>query len=225
MTPLEFLQSIPHVDGLGTPGNVENPFLFDATESELDAFIMVCMVVAGKNARIQQDKLWLFMSNLGYDPGTPGLLNHLHEMSGEELERELRNVRMGQYRRLVRGLKYFADLRVNGGLNLRTCLREDLTAIPGIGLKTASFFLLYTRLGIADMACLDTHILKFMRDSGLDASAPSNTPVPDRYLELERKFVDLCAEAGRTVPSVDFDIWSFYSTKQNGSVPHSSQPG
>lgn len=199
----------------GKPGTVDNPYLFDASDTELDWFMLVCMVVAGKNARVQQAKLWAFFRDLGYPPDSPEWLPAINLMDGTELDARLRAVGMGQYARLVRGMKTFARLRVEGGLDLRTCAREDLVKLPGVGLKTATFFLLYTREELRDMACLDTHILKFLRDSGLAPDAPVSTPAPRKYFKLERLFTDLCKEVGRRPAEIDFEIWSFYRNKQN----------
>jgi len=225
VTPLEFLQTIGTAEGAGRPGSVENPHLFDGSDDELDLFMLTCMVVAGKNARIQQGKLWELMRYIGWIPGAPNPMALLHAMGSTGLRSALQHVRMGQYRRLTHAINTFACLRVGGCLNLRTCTRDDLVRLlPGVGLKTASFFLLYTRRGLKGVACLDTHILKFMRDSGLDTGAPKNTPQGPKYLALEKKFTELCEAAGKQVPDVDFDIWSYYSNKNNGTIPHSGKP-
>ena len=214
MTPLEFLKSLPVVEGEGRPGTVLNPYLFDATDEELKWFMLVCMVVAGKNARVQQDKLWQFFNRMGYMPNDPDWMRHINEMADYELLGLLRDVKMGQYTRLVKSIKTLA-CRVEGGqLDLRACTRADLVDLPGVGLKTASFFMIYTQEKLKGVACLDTHILKFIRDSGLDPAAPNSTPAPIRYLELERRFTALCEEAGRPVAEADFDIWSYYSNKK-----------
>lgn len=100
------------------------------------------------------------------------------------------------------------DVMVNSNLNLKTCTVDDLQAIPGIGPKTARFFLLHTRPD-AMVACLDTHILKFLRINGHDA--PVSTPSGKRYLELERIYLDMCVRNGWNPAEKDIQIWRTFS--------------
>jgi hypothetical protein len=192
-------------------GNVLNPFIYDEPIAKLDMFVFTGLVVAGKPAEVQQKKLRLFFRriciNEEHDEWTIGFAERPHSWVMEALE----FVRMGQYTRISKGMEAYAAARVQG-LDPRTCGREDLTAIPGIGMKTASFFLLFSRRDIKGIACLDTHILKFMREEmGIDA--PKATPSGRKYLELEKQFVSYCEQLGVAVAEKDFEIWKRYRTK------------
>ncbi|NJO62828.1 MAG: hypothetical protein HC836_32775 [Richelia sp. RM2_1_2] len=80
------------------------------------------------------------------------------------LEGELRRARIGQYARLVRLLTEV----MNRNICLRTCSVEDLESLPGIGPKTARFFILHTRLD-QTYAVLDVHIMRWLNEEGYEA--------------------------------------------------------
>jgi thermostable 8-oxoguanine DNA glycosylase len=116
---------------------------------------------------------------------------------------------MGQYTRIARAIHHLVRRVFAGTLDLRTCERDELMfAVPGIGRKTASFFILFSRPGVRDIACLDTHVLMFLRERKLARKIPTSTPQSRKsYLRLEAVFTRLCARLGRPVAEVDFDIW------------------
>src|SRR5262249_19108042 len=87
----------------------------------------------------------------------------------EALARPLEEERTGLHRQKARTI----SLVLRSGLDLRRCSREDLLRIPGVGWKTASLFLLYSRRD-QRLACLDAHVLRHLRSRGV--RAPSMTP-------------------------------------------------
>jgi len=96
----------------------------------------------------------------------------------------------------------------NKGLMLRTCTLEQLMEIKGVSHKTANFFLTHSREDY-DYPVLDTHILKFLRDCGVDA--PMATPSsPKRYKELAEEFMRHVPE-GCSVADYDLYLWRKYS--------------
>jgi thermostable 8-oxoguanine DNA glycosylase len=92
--------------------------------------------------------------------------------------------------------------------NLKSVTRDELSSIWGIGMKTASCFIMHSRPD-AKCAGLDTHVLKYLRDQGIEA--PSSTPTSrKKYLELEQKFLGL-VPSSKTPAEFDLDIWLEYS--------------
>lgn len=87
---------------------------------------------------------------------------------------------------------------------LRTCDAEDLESFPGIGPKTARFFLLHSRPDV-ECAVLDRHILRWM---GQYMKVPNATPTGERYRELERAFLSHARRLGKTPAQLDLDIWN-----------------
>ena len=108
--------------------------------------------------------------------------------------------------------KTFLDLSVSG-LCLRTCTAEDLERIYGIGMKTSRCFILHSREN-AQYAGLDTHILKYLRASGVPG-VPYSTPSSKKmYLMLERAFLQLSDAAGVAPAVLDLEVWNSYSKKE-----------
>jgi len=145
------------------PSNVTNP---SRTPAELEEFLLFCVVVAGKNADQQARKLDRFLRGR-----RPFDLIRASDRDGT-LEARLREVRLGKYSLLGRCFREVS----RSGANLRTCMWEDLTRFPGIGIKTAKFFVLHSRPGEMH-GVLDTHVLGWMRDRWAPAG-PRTLAVP-----------------------------------------------
>jgi thermostable 8-oxoguanine DNA glycosylase len=81
--------------------------------------------------------------------------------------------------------------------------REFLASCPGIGLKSASWLL--RNCGLAEeLAILDVHVLRVMRESGrLGAGALGD------YEALERAFLAWCAELGAEPAGFDLLLWEW----------------
>lgn len=180
---------------------------YDRNDVDLQVFWLFAGCVAGKTAKTISAALDRFLVSLpGHSP-LPFRRVYRAVVEGT-LERRLRDARLGQYRKLTR------FMTESLALDLRTATVEDLEAIHGVGPKTARFFLMFTREN-ARYAALDTHILKFLRASGIEA--PRSTPSPGRrYRELELEFLKLVPNH-LTPAEFDLAIWTYYSG--NGSQP------
>ena len=208
-------------------GTVDNPFLYDAPVNELEQFILVNMFVAGKNASIQQVKLDQFIGCVRRDLGgdivdTLGVLSAIHNcLTTAEVNDKvlgwLKEVKAGQYTRLTHGIIQLAESIGSGKINLKTCDRSGLVRIKGIGYKTASMFLMYTRRRLT-VACLDTHILKYLREETKVQNVPMATPsFRPEYRRLENEFISIARNLNKSVAELDFEIWSRYRQKVNTS--------
>jgi hypothetical protein len=191
-------------------GTVDNPLLpKNATDSQLQRFALLGPFVAGKNATVQQRKLDRFLSDLRSlapdEHQTPfECLSYVRKLEGDAgVRRLLEEHRVGQYDRLTKAILHFLDAE----WDLRNCTRDQLVSTPGISFKTASFFLMFSR--DADMACLDVHLLRWMRNHPeFPDDIPLQTPPARRYLKLERLFLDHCVRENRRPYELDFEIWS-----------------
>jgi hypothetical protein len=132
------------------PSNVTNPA---RTPAELEEFLLFCVVVAGKNADQQARKLERFLG--GRRP-----FAFIRECDREGgLGARLRETRLGKYSLLARSFRELS----RSGADLATCTWEELTRFPGIGIKTAKFFILHSRAKEMH-GVLDTHVLGWMRE-------------------------------------------------------------
>lgn len=104
---------------------------------------------------------------------------------------------------------------VNAKLDLWTCTPDDLETIPGFGMKTSRFFILHTQEN-ARCACLDTHILQWLKYY-TDEDVPKSTPSRGKYLRLEKMFLNIADAMGIHPAILDIRIWN----KQRGSESES----
>lgn len=182
---------------------------FKRTPAELEEFMLFSIAVAGKGAFQQAQKLEAFLApwrERGYTPF--GALRTM-DMDGS-MTFFLRSVKIGQYNRIgtaYRGLAHF--FRYNDDSMRYHPLAETdvkhLEVIKGIGMKTARFFAMHTRPH-QQYACLDTHILKWLGAKG--HIVPKTTPQGDKYLALEKVFLDYCSQAGKLPADMDLEIWN-----------------
>jgi thermostable 8-oxoguanine DNA glycosylase len=64
----------------------------------------------------------------------------------------------------------------------------------------------------ARIACLDTHVLKWL-SYYTGQEIPKQTPTKNKYLELEKFFLNICDVMKTTPAELDLKIWN----KQRGS--------
>ena len=176
---------------------------------ELEEFLLFCIVVAGKNADQQARKLHDFLR--GAEP-----FRLIRSMRNGQLESNLRRVKLGKYALLAEAFRRLA----REPIDLRRCPWEELLRFPGIGIKTAKFFVLHSRCGERH-AVLDTHVLSWMRERLGQAGArgpslPRHSPQnPATYRFWETVYFGLVLEHRRgrsfTGPidwaQVDLDLW------------------
>jgi thermostable 8-oxoguanine DNA glycosylase len=179
---------------------------FNRTREELEELLLFCLIVAGKTAAIQARKLEEFLNTkpakiIQFSPFE--LIEYF--LSQKLLLKQLQRVKMGQYNRLEKAFKEVINLDVFN------CNIQQLESIPGIGPKTARFYLLHSRPN-QKIAVLDTHVLKWLREE-LKLEAPKSTPSSKKYLELEVAFLKYCQDNGKDPATFDLEIWNKYSSK------------
>jgi hypothetical protein len=194
--------------------DVYNITNFNYSDSELEEFLMVAIAVCGKKAIVQSKKvhelITLCRNYLGHYNSSPfELLLDVDEGSGDLLSM-LKTVKIGQYDRIYNAYMEIAEDLSDGLVNLRTCSIDYLESIKGIGPKTSRFFLLHSRPH-QNLAVLDTHILSFMSDKGVNV--PKNTPSGKKYYELESWFLNYCKSINKNPAEADLEIWKRYSKK------------
>jgi thermostable 8-oxoguanine DNA glycosylase len=172
---------------------------FERSQEELEEFFVFCVLVAGKTAVIQSKKQEEAKEVFERKLSMTGSWFELLKASSEQLICEvLKEVKMGQYKRLAPCLKKASEL------NLQTCSLEELEAIPGIGMKTSRFFLLHSRKDFP-AAALDTHIVSWLLE---ECGIAGNINTKQGYLKLEQAFLDECIRRAVSPAELDLTVWS-----------------
>lgn len=186
------------------PVNLTN---FGRTVPELEEVALFAVLVAGKNAMTTVKMLDRFLQHTHqvHCLSTWQPFQSVRPYSERVLSAMLRSFGFGCYTSKAKSVHQL----VHGGLDLRTCSLEDLVAVHGVGFKTANMFLMHTRRGYR-ACCLDTHILKYLRDRGFDVPKASPQSAK-KYREVQDIFLGVADEMGVDPTELDLRIWREYS--------------
>lgn len=195
------------------PYNITN---YDRTEEELQLFLLFCIVVAGKTAYIQAEKLEQFLLSVNERLMMSENVSPFQSIRSAEqhgiLFEEIKLAKLGQYKKIYSGFKYISEHE----FDLSRMTPKILEEIPGVGMKTSRFFLLHSDKFYKDqIAILDTHILKFIKEN-IDDRAPKSTPViPLTYRFWEERFLNWCKQNNKNVADFDLEVWKKYARTKN----------
>ncbi|MBU0959147.1 MAG: hypothetical protein KKB31_04335 [Nanoarchaeota archaeon] len=175
---------------------------------ELEENILFWVLAAGKDSKIIARGLNNLLEEVGRDVSPfEALRRYQGDLSGL-----IKRNGIGCYTqkaKTVSGLIF-------SGIDLKNCGVEDLERIWGVGRKTSRCYVMHTRRE-ARVAGLDVHILKFLKEMGVNT--PSRTPGSAKeYSRLEEVFLHFVPK-GMSVAEFDLFIWNIYS--RNGD-PSSS---
>lgn len=188
------------------PAEVTN---YNRTQYELEEFILFCINVAGKKSAIEAPKLEVFIERAKDITKESTPFNCIKKL-----------IKLGRLNEIMHWAKlspyaqrynsYVAAAKIK---DLQTVTLNRLLQVPGIGLKTARFFLSHSREDF-DEPMLDTHILRFLRDQGY-VDAPKSTPSNENtYHYFANTFKDIARQLGKSVTDLDLEIWKQYSKTQ-----------
>ena len=177
---------------------------FNRTKAELELFAIFAVCVAGKGSQQTADKVNHHFREIQTPTEQLTPFEGVRAMKDLKLlSAWLQMTKLGQYTRIYNALLGLIKL------DLKTCTVEDLESVHGIGPKTARFIIMHSRPN-QRLATLDTHILRWMRDQGIDT--PKATPQSQKlYKELEQKFLTLCDKCAILPSQLDLKIWKQYS--------------
>lgn len=180
------------------PSNITNYYL---TDYGLQEILIFWICVAGKTAATIAKAVDKLLNELEGD--TP--FKKIKQFGQENLPDRLKECGIGCYTLKAKSIWTL----INTDIDLRTCTLEDLEKIPGIGRKTSRGFVMHSRPD-SNCACLDVHILKFLRDKGHDV--PNSTPGSKKLYEgLEKLFIEYAKEANKPVADFDLEVWKRYA--------------
>lgn len=191
-----------------------NPVKYDRSDAGLQAWMLFCVMVAGKGAAQTKAALTRFLSKTAITPFA--YIQKLESQESSSLLNAVVDARAGQYGKLT---KSFRILAAHGTDWLRTCSVAELESVHGIGMKTSRFFVLSTRVN-ARHAALDTHLLKELRTADAkpflqaynlhETVIPMATPPKGLYLKLEKVVLDMADAKGMTPAAFDYEVWYKY---------------
>lgn len=176
---------------------------YNLTTAQLQERLLWWLFAAGHNAMSAAKGIDRFLERIkksARSGDTP--FRQMVSMRWNEVVSILEHSGLGCWRIKSRTIKEL----IEANLDLKTCSIEELESIHGIGAKTARCFVLHSRKGVDNIACLDTHILKYMKEQGVDV--PKSTPTKRKYLELEKEFLKLHKESNMTLAEFDLMIWN-----------------
>jgi hypothetical protein len=194
------------------PAEVTN---YNRTQSELQEFILFCINVAGKKSSIEAPKLEVFLERAKDVASKHRKSELMKDSSPFDSIRAL--IMLGRLNEIMHWAKlspyaqrYNSYVAVSKIKDLQSVSLNRLLQVPGIGLKTARFFLSHSREDF-DEPMLDTHILRYLRDQG-HADAPKSTPSNENtYFYFANIFKNIARQLGKSVTDLDLEIWKQYS--------------
>jgi hypothetical protein len=184
----------------------QNIVRYDYTDAELQELLIFSVCVAGKKASTIAPRVHEVCGWSTHPFGILKLLSVCLEPFGCGLAGILKDAGIGCFNQKAETIQQILD----SGIDLRTCSVGDLENIKGIGPKTARFFIMSSRKNVR-FATLDTHVLRFLRDKGINA--PKSTPSGKKYLTLEQEYLKMVPD-DKTPAEFDLQIWKQYSNKK-----------
>ena len=201
-----FYQMYILVFAMITPTNITN---YNRTQAELEEFLLFAILVAGKTAKTQAEKLEAFLKSkkhVGLPSDTTPFQYLIYLTNLQDMVSPMKVHKLGQYNRIEKAFR--GILQFQGKLD--SVNLEELESVSGIGSKTSRFFLLHSRPD-QKIAVLDTHILKYMNERGYEG-IPKVTPSDKKkYRKIEEDFLYECRILKKSPAELDLEIWKSYS--------------
>lgn len=175
---------------------------YNRNVEQLLTFLMWCTVTPGKRSDVITPRFNAMFS----ETNKPQDVIKKH---GKSIRSLLEKNGIGQYDRILKAWKAIRNIKPIG--QLKTITRPELMTIPGIGPKTASFFIVHSRKW-QEIAVLDVHILKHLQKIFPKFDIPDVTPQDlDTYEQVEALFLGLACQLNMSPAQLDTQIWQRYS--------------
>lgn len=184
---------------------------FNRDDHALQEFWLFCVAVAGKKATMIAAKVDEFLKDRN-EAELP--FDYVRRLIAEgRLVERMNAVKIGKYALLEKAWGFTVS---HDGPDLRTASADTLQSIHGVGFKTSRFFILHSRAS-AEVAVIDTHVLKFLKTKR--HRVPASIPVGPEYLRLERLMLGYARKAGMTMADFDLSVWKHYASKGEHELP------
>lgn len=179
----------------------------DYSDEELEELFVFCVCVAGKTAKTIAPRVHK-MAEMSKQKHK-GLFRFI-DMNRLGLPYYLHKLGIGCYSQKCTALWGAID-KFKNIQAIRKASVSDLESVSYIGPKTARFFYM-AHTNSNNYAALDTHILKFLKDNGVQ-NVPKNTPRGNTYIRLEKEYLKLVPKPF-TAAEFDNIVWNKYESKK-----------
>lgn len=187
------------------------------TKAQKEKFLLFCVLCAGKSSDVMAEKLEQLLEPVNSSgprfelKATP--LNYLvNLLRNGRLREVLEKHKIGKYKLLTDFVEFLYPVVSD---KVTEWDRDGLVLAPGISYKTAS---LYRTHCFGDkIACLDTHVLRWLRVQGFKGvpkASPSNW---DTYRHWENVFLGECYKREVEPNHFDLDLWKQATTKSQST--------
>ena len=184
---------------------------YNRNKSQLQEWLLYCIMVAGKKSEIETQKLAKFLRDgrMGFNLSPFVMIRKLMGISScaeDGLMQQLKKYKIAPYTMRYNSFVDAVNLLPD---DLSEVTIDDLQQVRGISTKTSRFFLTHSREDF-DEPVLDTHILRYLSDLGYDV--PKSTPQnPTVYAKVSAIFKRLANFEGKSVTDFDLEVWKQYS--------------
>ena len=191
------------------------------TKPQKEKFLLFCVLCAGKSSDVMAEKLEQLLEPVNSSgprfelKATP--LDYLvNLLRNGRLREVLEKHKIGKYKLLTDFVAFFEPLVMHyKKQEVTEWDRDELVLAPGISYKTASLYRMHC---FGDkIACLDTHVLRWLRVQGFKGvpkASPSNW---DIYRHWENVFLGECYKREVEPNHFDLDLWK-QATKKSQSA-------
>lgn len=188
------------------------------TTAQKEKFLLFCVLCAGKSSDVMAEKLEQLLEPVNSTgprfelKATP--LDYLvNLLRNGRLREVLEKHKIGKYKLLTDFVEFLKPLVMH--YKVTEMDRDGLVLAPGISYKTASLYRMHC---FGDkIACLDTHVLRWLRNEGFKGvpkASPSNW---DIYRHWENVFLGECYKREVEPNHFDLDLWK-QATKKSQSA-------
>lgn len=210
---IQTVDSLPRIN----PKEITN---LNRTTRQKEKFLLFCVLCAGKSSDVMAEKLEQLLEPLkpSTDPRDQGnkttpLRYLVNLLRNGRLREVLERHKIGKYKLLTDFVEFLKPLVMH--YEVTEMDRDGLVQAPGISYKTASLYRMHC---FGDkIACLDTHVLRWLRNEGFKGvpkASPSNW---DTYRHWENVFLGECYKRDVEPNHFDLDLWK-QATKKSQSV-------
>ena len=174
---------------------------FKRNKSQLEEFLLFSIAVSGKTANVTARNLERFLQWGRKEYRVKNPFDVVKNIELDQLGPIMKSYGFGCWKMKSKGFHEAA----NSGFDLNTCSVEQLETIHGIAQKTSRFFVMHSREN-QQLACLDVHILNWMRNfTGYEI--PKITPKGKKYIEIENQFLSIAEAMNISPADLDLKIW------------------